>query len=665
MGDLVSLDRLSEPAVSPDGKSVVFSVRTVMLAKNKTEHRLEVMRLTPGAVATDVPGAVGGISQPVWSIDGRSVLAISDRSGTSQVWRFPVAGGDPVRISNMPSDVGSFRLSADGRHLVLSMAVRPGDGPKPGADGETVASHMSGRVYDRMFVRHWDRWDDGTRSHLFGVTLDTNGVAQGEPVDLMQGMDGDTPSKPFGDNADYAISPDNKTVFFSVRLAGRSEPWSTNFDIYRVPIDGRGAAQDLTGANPAWDAGPVPSPDGRVLAYRAMKRAGFEADRFGVRLLDLATGQSREIDPGWDRSAQSLLWSRDGKRLFVTAEEDGQSKVFAMDVADGAVTPLTQDGHVTVVEPAGDELVLLRDSLQSPAELWTVPQAGGPARQVTHVGEKQLETVQLSPAERFAFAGWNGETVHGYVVKPYGYRTGKTYPVVMLIHGGPQGSFGNDWSYRWNPQFYAGLGYAAVMIDFHGSTGYGQAFTDSISGHWGDRPLEDLQKGWTYVLSHYPFIDGNRACALGASYGGFMVNWIAGNWQAPWKCLVTHDGVFDDRMMGFATDELWFSEWEHGGPDHTPWQDPAAYERFNPAAHVASWRVPQLIIHGERDYRIPVEQGLGAFDALQRRGIESRLLVFPDENHWVLKPANSLQWHQIVAAWLKAHIGPRAGDRAE
>ena len=230
-----------------------------------------------------------------------------------------------------------------------------------------------------------------------------------------------------------------------------------------------------------------------------------------------------------------------------------------------------------------------------------------------------------------------------------------------LVAVGPQGSFGNDWSYRWNPQFYAGLGYAAVMIDFHGSTGYGQAFTDSISGHWGDRPLEDLQKGWAAALAQFPFLDDNRACALGASYGGFMINWIAGVWNAPWKCLVVHDGVFDDRMMGFSTDELWFAEWEHGGPGHTPWSDPAAYERFNPADHVSAWRVPQLVIHGGRDYRIPLEQGLGAFDALQRRGIDSRLLVFPDENHWVLKPANSLQWHANVADWLRTHIGPTSG----
>ena len=256
--------------------------------------------------------------------------------------------------------------------------------------------------------------------------------------------------------------------------------------------------------------------------------------------------------------------------------------------------------------------------------------------------------------EQFNFIGWNNETVHGYVVKPWNYQPGRKYPVAFLIHGGPQGSFGDGWSYRWNPQTYAGLGYAVVMIDFHGSTGYGQAFTDSISQHWGDRPLEDLQKGWAAAQAKYAFLDGDKACALGASYGGFMVNWIAGNWPQPWKCLVSHDGVFDQRAMGYATEELWFTEWEQGG---TPYDKPANYEQFNPVNHVKDWKVPMLVIHGQLDYRIPVEQGIAVFTALQRRGIESKFLYFPDENHWVLKPQNSVLWHDTVNGWLQQHIG--------
>ena len=659
--DLVSLDRLSGPQVSPDSQTVAFSLRSTDLDRNKGVNSVRLLSLTePGAAPTVLPGADADALQPRWSADGRAIYVISGRGGSDQVWRLPVAGGPAVQVTHLAVDVSSFRLSADGHRLVVSLAVFPDtDSPDDtkARSGRTRAAKSDGMVFDHLFVRHWDQYADGTRNHLFALALDDQGAATGQPIPLMKGIDGDTPSRPFGDADDYAISPDGKAVFFSVRVAGRTEPWSTNFDIYRSPADGSAPPQDLTASNKASDAGPVVSPDGTRLAYRAMKRPGFEADRYGVMVMDLATGATREIDPHWDRSAETLLWSRDGRRLFVTAEELGQSKLFALDAATGAPTALTDQGHVTAAELAGDGLVIQRDALDSPAELWRVPAAGGAPVQLTHVDADRLAGVEMAAAEQFAFAGWNNETVHGYVVRPDGYQPGHRYPVVFLIHGGPQGSFGNDWSYRWNPQFYAGLGYVSVMVDFHGSTGYGQAFTDAISGHWGDRPLEDLQKGWTAALAKYPFLDGSRACALGASYGGFMVNWIAGNWNAPWKCLVTHDGVFDDRMMGFATEELWFAEWEHGGPGHTPWSDPAAYERFNPAAHVAAWRVPQLIIHGGHDYRIPLEQGLGAFDALQRRGIDSRLLVFPDENHWVLKPANSLQWHATVAAWLKSHIG--------
>ncbi len=662
--DLVTLDRLSDPVVSPDGGTVAFELRATDLGNNKGVHSVRLLSLaTPGAAPTVLAGADAQAEQPHWSTDGRAVYVISGRGGSDQVWRLPVAGGPPVQATHLPVDVGAFRLSPDGHGIVVSIPVFPDtdspDDSKARLDG-IHATKATGMVFDRLFVRHWDTYADGTRNHLFALALDGNGVATGRPVPLMRGLDGDTPSKPFGDESDFTISPDGRTVLFSVRVAGRAEPWSTNYDIYRSPIDGSAPPRDLTAANPAWDAEPLVSPDGTRLAYRAMKRPGFEADRYGVMVMDLVQGTTREIDPHWDRSAGSLLWSKDGRRLYVTAEELGQDRLFALDAAPGATNPhpgaLIDQGHVSAAVLAGADIVYARDALDSPSQLWRVAAAGGTPVQLTHVDADRLAGIELAPAQQFAFKGWNGETVHGYVVKPDGYQPGHRYPVAFLIHGGPQGSFGNDWSYRWNPQFYAGLGYAAVMIDFHGSTGYGQAFTDSISGHWGDRPLEDLQKGWAAGLAQFPFLDGGHACALGASYGGYMINWIAGVWNAPWKCLAVHDGVFDDRMMGFSTDELWFAEWEHGGPGHTPWADPAAYERYNPADHVAAWRVPQLVIHSGHDYRIPLEQGLGAFDALQRRGIDSRLLIFPDENHWVLKPANSLQWHAVVAGWLQSHI---------
>ena len=319
-----------------------------------------------------------------------------------------------------------------------------------------------------------------------------------------------------------------------------------------------------------------------------------------------------------------------------------------------AAPEIIGDGSVSAFVIEGDTLAFARNSMKSGDQLFTGGLNGAPVRAITPSAGEMLPDVKFGEYEQFQFKGWNGDTVHGYVVKPWNYQAGKAYPVAFLIHGGPQGSFGDGWSYRWNPQTYAGQGYAVVMVDFHGSTGYGQAFTDSISQHWGDRPLEDLQKGWKAALSQYDFLDGDKACALGASYGGYMAYWIAGNWQQPWKCIVAHDGVFDNRMMGYATEELWFSEWENGG---TPWSNPQGYEAFNPILHVKDWSVPMLVIHNQLDYRIPVEQGIAAFTALQRKGIESKFLYFPDENHWVLKPQNSVMWHDTVNAWLKDHIG--------
>ena len=470
----------------------------------------------------------------------------------------------------------------------------------------------------------------------------------------MRGIDGDIPSKPFGDQSEFNWSPDGKSLAFDVRIAGNSEPWSTNFDIYSVPANGSAAPRNLTEANKAWDATPVFSADGNTMYYRAMKRPGFEADRFALMEMNLATGATREIDPKWDRSADGITLSADGRTIYTSADDMGQHPLFEVNIATGAVKMVAGEGTVTSIDLAGDTLAFTRNSMKSPDQLFVARADGSAARLVSHNNDDKLKDIAFGDFEQFSFPGWNGETVHGYVVKPWNYQPGRKYPVAFLIHGGPQGSFGNDWSYRWNPEWYAGQGYAVVMVDFHGSTGYGQAFTDAISQHWGDRPLEDLQKGWAAALQKYQFLDGNNACALGASYGGYMIYWIAGNWNTPWKCLVDHDGVFDNRMMGYSTEELWFSEWENGG---TPWANPEGYERFNPVDHVKDWKAPMLIVHNQLDMRIPIEQGIAAFTALQRKGVESKLLYFPNENHWVLKPHNSVLWHDTVNAWLKAHLG--------
>ncbi len=647
---MASLDRIDDPRVSPDGRYALYDLRTVNYDENKSAHSLWIVDLKTHA-ARRLAASDGGTSSGRWAPDGSIYIISGRKDGIDQVFRTDVQGKTAVQVTHAELDVGAFRISPDGRTLVYSQAVFP-DCPDIAC---TVArkkakaeSKTTGQVYDRLFVRHWDTWADRTRNHLFAVAL-KDGVASGAPVSLMKDFDGDTPTKPFGGDEDFAISPDGRTVVFSAKLAGKTEAWSTNFDLWSVPIDGSQGPQDMTAANKAWDAGPVFSPDGKWLAYRAMRRPGFEADRFAIMLHNVATGESREIAAGWDRSPDTLAFSRDGRTLFTFADDVGQHRIFAISIANGKVTPITGKGHVGAFDVGPKGLVFAQDNIYGPAQLYLTGLNGGRATKLTNVDAEMLKAVKMGLAEQFSFEGWNHETVYGYIVKPADFQAGKKYPVAFLIHGGPQGSMANDFHYRWNPQVWAGAGYAAIMIDFHGSTGYGQAFTDSISRHWGDRPLEDLQKGWAYALNKYPFLDGDRTCAAGGSYGGFMIAWIAGNWNQPFKCLVQHDGELDARSMGFATDELWFDELEKGG---AVYDVPENYERFSPFNHVKEWSKPMLVVQGGKDYRIPFDQAMGTFTILQRRGIPSKFLYFPDENHWVLKPQNSVQWYDEVIGWM-------------
>ena len=659
--DLQKLDRVSSPVLSPDGSTVVFAKRIVDADVVKASSSLWVRNLLTRDMAPPKRLTPEGwnVNSPSFSPDGKTVYFLSAKSGTQQLYAMPLVGGAPRQLTAFALDVASYKVSPDGTRVLFStdtFADCKADFActKKRLD-DTAAKKSSGVVYDGLFVRHWDTWADGRRSRLFVAAL-PEGKAKpvSSATSLTDRLDGDAPSKPFGGADEYTWSPDGASVVAAIRVAGKGEAWSTNFDLYQVAADGSSAPVNLTASNPAWDTGPAFSADGKTLFYRAMKRPGFEADRFGLMAMDLATKQVREIAPSWDRSADGIVVSKDGATIYTTAQDVGQHPLFAVDVASGTAKPVVAEGSISAFDIAGDTLAFTRNTLKTGDQLFTTTLAGAPLRAITPSAQDMLKDVSFGDFEQFTFAGWNNETVHGYVVKPHDYVEGQKYPVAFLIHGGPQGSFGNGWSYRWNPQTYAGQGYAVVMIDFHGSTGYGQAFTDAISQHWGDRPLEDLQKGWAAAQQKYAFLDGGKACALGASYGGYMINWIAGNWNEPWKCLVNHDGVFDTRSMGYVTEELWFTEWENGG---TPFDRPENYEKFNPVNHVAKWRVPMLVVQGEKDYRVPVDQGLSTFTALQRKGIESKLLYFPDENHWVLKPQNSILWHDTVNAWLKQHIG--------
>ena len=646
--DLVRLQRVADPAISPDGRTVVFTVRETDMVANRGRTDLWALDLaTKGAQPRRLTTHRENDSSPEWSADGREIYFLSTRSGSSQVWRLPATGGEAIQVTDLPLDVGTFRVAANGGRIAVTLDVFP-DCPDLACSAQRASEKPkdSGQAFDRIFVRHWDTWSNGSISQLFVLKL-SNGVAT-DPVSVSAALDADVPSKPFGDATEYTFTPDGSKLVFSARLKGKSEPWSTNFDLYEVAVDGSGL-HNRTENNPAWDTQPVFSRDGTQFAWRAMDRAGFEADRFHIVIDDLKSGQRRELTKEWDRSIDTMAFSNDGKTLYVTTDHFGQHPLWAVDVKTGKPTMLTGPGRVESFSVGEKEIVMATSSLKSPAELQALTIKGGDLRELPRINEATLAQLKFGEPEQFTFAGANGETVYGYAMKPANFKAGDKYPVAFIVHGGPQGSFGNSWSYRWNPQTYAGAGYASVFIDFHGSTGYGQAFTDSISQDWGGKPLEDLQKGLEAALKSYPWLDASRMCALGASYGGYMMNWMAGKWNEPFKCFVTHAGVFDNRGMAYSTEELWFDEWERGGP---PFQVPENVEKHNPVNHVQDWSKPMLVIHGLKDYRIPYAQGISAFTVLQRRGIPSRLLIFPDENHWILKPNNSLRWHHEVEQWL-------------
>ncbi len=648
--DMLAMERVSDPRVSPDGSMVVFTLRSTDLKANRGRTDLHLAALD-GSWTRRLTTHPASDSQARWLADGKTLCFLSSRSGSSQIWRISIEGGEAEQVTDLPLDVANLGLSGDGSLAVFSLRVYPGQNPEQSAGRLKKAeeSPATGRLFDRLFIRHWDEWEDGTRNHLFSYRF-----SDGRLVDLMGAMDADCPSRPFGGSEEYAIAPDGKSVVFTAKDVGREEAWSTNWDLHVAPADGSSAPRKLT-TNPAWDTQPLFSPDGGTLAYLAMSRAGYESDRFEIVLRAWTEGTERTITlragdaPRGDRSPGAISWSGDGKRLLATANHLGQRALFAVDVETGKSRILVGQGTALAPQPAGEGRVLYgQNSLLGPTELYTVSGDGEGTRRVTRVNDERLARARLGEPEQFTFEGAAGDTVWGYVVRPVDFDPAKKYPVAFLIHGGPQGSFGNDFHYRWNPQAYAGAGYAAVMIDFHGSTGYGQAFTDSINDDWGGKPYEDLMLGLDHALAKYPFLDGDRVGALGASFGGFMVNWVAGN-TSRFSCLVNHDGNLDERLAYYDTEELWFPERDHMG---TPWDNPQGYEKHNPVNHVKNWKTPMLVIHGALDYRVVDTQGISTFTALQRLGIPSRLLYFPDESHWVLKPANSTQWHETVIEWL-------------
>jgi dipeptidyl aminopeptidase/acylaminoacyl peptidase len=650
--DLATMRRIGAPTVSPDGNWAAYQLRETDLEGNRGRIDLYLLDLRQrGAAPVRIASAAEhNEHDPRFSPDGRWLYFLGNASGSDQLWRVALPSGTPERLTDLATDIAGYAIAPTGDRIAIwadrNLACTDFNcanvsGPAP--------DHGSGRAYDETFVRHWDAWvEPGVRSRIFTFPL-VDGRPQGGGRPVAGSLVGDAPSKPFGGAEELAWSPDGRTLYFTLREAGRTEPLSTNLDIFAVPADGSAPPVNLTAANRATDTLPAVSPDGRWLAYVAMDRPGYEADRQVVQLRNLATGETRALTRNWDRSVGSIAWASDGRSLLVTAGETLDTPVFRIDVPSGRVTRLTRAGTAgnVVALPGGGALHTL-NSLQAPDDLYRLDRRGRSQR-LTSVNADRLAPLDPVRVERFSFAGARGDTVWGQIVRPT--NVSGRLPVAFLIHGGPQGSFGNAWSYRWNPWLFAAPGYAAVSVDFHGSTGYGQAFTDAINRDWGGAPLEDLRLGLAAAGREDPRIDTANACALGGSYGGYMVNWIAGQWPEGFKCLVSHAGVFDLRAMSYETEELWFTEWEFGGP----YFEPAAaqvMERHNPVNFVTNWRTPMLVIHGERDFRIPYSQSLGVFNALQRRNIPSRLVMFPDENHWILKPRNSIQWYREVHGWL-------------
>jgi dipeptidyl aminopeptidase/acylaminoacyl peptidase len=652
----VMLRRLSDATPSPDGKLIAFTLRTTDYFANRGRTDIYVVG-ADGKGQRQLTSHLENDGDPQFSPDGAFVYFLSPRNdGKSILFRVPTAGGTQEIAYEAPIDIESFHVAQDGKTLIFAAEVYPDCTTLDCTvkRNETKAkSKATGVVYDKLLVRHWDTWKAGKRSHLFAATL---GGGNAIAVDLMKGMDVDSPVKPHPSATDFTISPDSKTVVFAAREGGKSEAWSTNVDLYAVAIDGKSAPKNITQRNLATDTTPIFSPDGKSLVYLAMTRPKYEADRYRVMLRTFPDGPERELAPAWDRSPHGVRFSRDGKSVYATADDVGQRRIFVIDTASGSVRALALAGEGAFDNPFdidGGRIVAAHESLRSPADLYSMKTDGADVQQVTRVNP-EMAALSFGDYEQFSFKGARSDTVYAYLVKPVGFDASKKYPVAFLIHGGPQGSMSNRWSYRWNPQVYAGHGYATIMVDFHGSTGYGQGFTDAIRGDWGGKPLEDLKKGLDAAIAKYAFLDGNRVAALGASYGGFMINWIAGNWSERFRCLVNHDGNFDEKFAYYATEELWFPEWEHGG---TPWENPASFAKHNPSDHVNKWKTPMLVIHGGKDYRVVETEGIATFTALQRRGIPSKMLYFPDENHWVLKPQNSVLWHDTVLGWLERWTG--------
>jgi dipeptidyl aminopeptidase/acylaminoacyl peptidase len=649
--DLISMHRLSEPQVSPDGKWIAYAVSTPDLEANKSVRNIWIVSASGGEPKQLTRG--GTDARPRWSPDGKKLAFLSSRvENNPQVYWMNLQGGEANRVTSLSTGADNELWSPDGKTIAFVSAVYPDcqdDACNARRDTEKQKSKVKARIYEKLLYRHWTGWSDGKRSHLFVVS-----AGGGTPRDLTPGADYDVPPFNLGGPEPIAFSPDSKELCFTANT-DKDEALSTNGDLFTVPVSGAGGLRRIT-TNPGNDWGPVYSPNGMWIAYRAQMQPGEESDRWRLMLYTRSSGKIATVTEDFDHSVESYEWSPSSETIYFTAEEKGEMTLWGVapppknevkGVLGGfnAEFDLSRDGHT---------FALMRTSLTMPAELFVASMPDLKPRQLTHQNGALLSQLDLSKPEMFWFEGAEKTQVEGLLIRPPHFDPSKKYPALLLIHGGPQGAWTDAWGYRWNEQVMAAPGYVVLAINPRGSTGYGQKFTAEISRDWGGKVYEDLMNGLDAATAKYSFIDGSRVGAAGGSYGGYMIDWIATH-TGRFKCLISHAGPYDIVSMG-ATEELWFNEWEFGG---TPWANPENYKKWSPsefAAALGKYKTPTLVVGGELDFRVPYTQDLEFFTALQTQGVPSKLLIFPDEGHWVLKPQNSELWYKTFLAWLAEYL---------